>query len=337
MKAIYLDKIQSFSERELPEPVIKEDQVRVKIKAVGVCGSDVHYWKNGRIGSFVVKDPMILGHECSGEVTEVGSAITKFKVGDRVALEPGIPCMKCEHCLHGRYNLCQNIVFFATPPDDGVLVEQIAYPEDYTFKVPDEIDDYGLATMAEPMSVGVFATQRIKPQLAEKCIIFGAGLIGIMCMLSARAAGCSYIAVADIRDDRLAWAKELGADEIINTMKETIPDNKFDFGYEASGADACYNIAVKCIKPGGRMAMIGMGGEIMKINLVDYVCREISLIPSFRYGNTYPIALDLVAKNKDKLKKLITHRVPFSLENVDKAFHTALEDPTAVKVVVEFD
>ena len=336
MKAIYLDKINTFSEKELAEPKCGEHQVLVQMKAVGVCGSDVHYWKNGRIGQFVVEEPMILGHECSGVVTAVGEKVTKFSAGDRVVLEPGIPCMKCEHCLKGRYNLCQNIVFFATPPDDGVLVEEIAYDENYVFKIPDEITDYVLATMAEPLSVGLFATQRIKPAIGEKAIIFGAGIIGITCLLAARAAGCKDITVADIRDDRLEWAKEMGADQVVNTMKDQIPDNTFDFGYEATGADACYNLAVKCIKPGGRIAMIGMGPEIQKVDMVDYVCKEISIVPSFRYGNTYPLVLDLLKDNQEKLKQLITHRVPFSLEGVEEAFRIASEDPTAVKVVVEF-
>lgn len=336
MKAIYLDKINTFSEKELAKPECGERQVLVRMKAVGVCGSDVHYWKNGRIGQFVVEEPLILGHECSGVITDVGEKVSKFAVGDRVVLEPGIPCMKCEHCLKGRYNLCQNIVFFATPPDDGVLVEEIAYDEDYVFKIPDEVTDYGLATMAEPLSVGLFATQRIKPALGEKAIIFGAGIIGITCLLAAKAAGCKDITVADIRDDRLACAKEMGADQVVNTMKDQIPDNTFDFGYEATGADACYNLAVKCIKPGGRIAMIGMGPEIQKVDMVDYVCKEITIVPSFRYSNTYPLVLDLLKDNQEKLKQLITHRVPFSLEGVEEAFHIASEYPSAVKVVVEF-
>ena len=336
MKAIYLDKINTFSEKELAKPECGERQVLVRMKAVGVCGSDVHYWKNGRIGQFVVEEPLILGHECSGVITDVGEKVSKFAVGDRVVLEPGIPCMKCEHCLKGRYNLRQNIVFFATPPDDGVLVEEIAYDEDYVFKIPDEVTDYGLATMAEPLSVGLFATQRIKPALGEKAIIFGAGIIGITCLLAAKAAGCKDITVADIRDDRLACAKEMGADQVVNTMKDQIPDNTFDFGYEATGADACYNLAVKCIKPGGRIAMIGMGPEIQKVDMVDYVCKEITIVPSFRYSNTYPLVLDLLKDNQEKLKQLITHRVPFSLEGVEEAFHIASEDPSAVKVVVEF-
>lgn len=336
MKAIYLDKINTFSEKELAKPECGERQVLVRMKAVGVCGSDVHYWKNGRIGQFVVEEPLILGHECSGVITDVGEKVSKFAVGDRVVLEPGIPCMKCEHCLKGRYNLCQNIVFFATPPDDGVLVEEIAYDEDYVFKIPDEVTDYGLATMAEPLSVGLFATQRIKPALGEKAIIFGAGIIGITCLLAAKAAGCKDITVADIRDDRLACAKEMGADQVVNTMKDQIRDNTFDFGYEATGADACYNLAVKCIKPGGRIAMIGMGPEIQKVDMVDYVCKEITIVPSFRYSNTYPLVLDLLKDNQEKLKQLITHRVPFSLEGVEEAFHIASEDPSAVKVVVEF-
>lgn len=336
MRAVYLEKIQTLTERELPVPECGPRQVLVQMKAVGICGSDVHYWKNGRIGQFVVEEPLILGHECSGVITEIGRDVTKFAVGDRVVLEPGVPCMKCEYCLKGRYNLCQDITFFATPPDDGVLVEYLAYDEYFVFKIPEEIQDFGLATMAEPMSVGVFATQRIRPGMGERAIIFGAGIIGLTCLLAAKAAGCKYVAVADIRDERLKWAKMLGADEVINTGNTVVKDNTFDFGYEATGADACYNLAVKCLKPGGRMALIGMGPEIQQISMVDYVCKEIAIIPSFRYANTYPLALDLVAANQEKLRQLITHRIPFTIEGTKEAFHTASEDVSAVKVVIEF-
>lgn len=337
MKAVYLDKVKCFSERELPMPECGEHQVVVQIKAAGICGSDVHYWANGRIGQFVVKEPLILGHECSGIVSATGSKVTKFSVGDRVVPEPGIPCMKCEHCLKGRYNLCQNIVFFATPPDDGILVENIVCDENFVFKIPEEITDFGLATMAEPLSVGVFATRRIAPCLGERAIVFGAGIIGITCLLAAKAAGCKHVVVADIRNDRLEWAKRMGADRIINTKTEVIAENTFDFGYEATGADICCNLAVKCIKRGGRIAMVGMGAEFQKVALVDYVCKEISMIPSFRYSNTYPTALELLIDNKEKLMQLITHRISFSLDGVEEAFHIAAEDHSAVKVVVEFN
>lgn len=336
MKAVYLDEVRTFSERELPKPQCGSHQVVVQMKAAGVCGSDVHYWMNGRIGQFIVKEPLILGHECSGVITATGDKVTKFSVGDRVVLEPGVPCMQCEHCLKGRYNLCQNIVFFATPPDNGVLVESIVYDENFVFKIPDEIPDFGLATMAEPMSVGVFATERIAPRLGEHAIIFGAGIIGITCLLAARAAGCSHITVADIRDDRLEWAAEMGADKVINTRTDPIPENAFDFGYEATGADVCYSLAAKCIKPGGRLALIGMGGEMQQVPMVDYVCKEISVIPSFRYANTYPTALGLLVDNREKLMQLITHRIQFSLGGVEKAFRIASEEPSAVKVVIEF-
>lgn len=336
MKAIYLDKIQSFSEREVTRPVCGEHQVIVQMKAVGVCGSDVHYWKNGRIGQFVVKEPLILGHESAGVVEEIGSKVTRLSVGDRVVMEPGIPCMKCKYCLEGHYNLCQDIVFFATPPDDGVLIESMAYDENFVFKIPDEIPDFGLATMSEPLSVGVFATERIMPRLGERAVIFGAGIIGIACLIAAKAAGCKHITIADIRDDRLAWAKEAGADQVINTMKEKLPENEYDFGYEATGADACYSLAAKCIRPGGRIAMIGMGPKIQEIPIVDYVCKEITILPSFRYANTYPMALELVADYREKLLPLITHRIPFSLAGVEEAFCAASEDESAVKVVIEF-
>lgn len=336
MKAVYLNEVESFVEVEHEYPKCKKGQVIVKIGAVGICGSDVHYWKNGRIGNFVVEKPMILGHECSGEIVEVGEGVDKFSIGERVVMEPGIPCLKCNYCLEGRYNLCPDINFFATPPYDGCLVEYLAYDEKFVFPIPDEIIDNGLATMVEPISVGVFATQRIKPQLGERAVVFGAGIIGIACLLSAKAAGCQDITVIDVRDDRLDWAMRMGATKVINSLNEEVAENVYDIGYEATGAEACYKLAAKCIKAGGRVSLLGMGAEMQLVPMVEYVCKEIAIVPSFRYANTYPLALDILTQYKDILPQLITHRVDYSLEGVEEAFVIASSNKEAVKVVVEF-
>lgn len=337
MKAVFLDKVQTLSERELPPVHAKAGQVVVKMKAVGVCGSDVHYWNSGRIGPFVVKEPMILGHECAGVITEIGEGVQDFSIGQPVVLEPGIPCYTCDACKKGRYNLCPNILFFATPPVHGSLVEYVAYDAGLVFPIPETIQDFGLATMVEPLAVGVFATTRIQPQLGEKAVVFGAGIIGIACMLAAKAAGCRHVTVADIRDDRLLLAKQLGADRVVNLKGATLPPDFYDFGYEASGAESCYAAAASCIKSGGRLSLVGMGPEKQSLPLVDYICREISLIPSFRYGNAYPVALQILQENASGLQEAITHRYPFSLHGVEQALQTAHKDPTACKVIIDFE
>jgi L-iditol 2-dehydrogenase len=336
MKAIYLDSVQKLSERDIPMPVPESRQVLVQIKAVGICGSDVHYWHNGRIGSFVVEKPMVLGHECSGIVIDAGSGAKGLKRGDRVVIEPGEPCRKCAYCMSGRYNLCRDIAFFATPPYDGCLLEYVVFDSNFVYKIPDEIEDFGLATLAEPMAVGVFSTSRLKPRLGDRAVVFGAGIIGIACMMAAKAVGCQEISVADIRGHRLEKAREMGADRVINLKSERLPDDYYDVGYDATGADQCYALAVKAVKPGGRLSLVGMGPDMQSAPLVEYVCREIDIVTSFRYANSFPQAIGLVKENKDRLREFITHRLPFSLENVEKALLTAFSDQSAGKVVVDF-
>jgi L-iditol 2-dehydrogenase len=337
MKAIYLDEIKKFSERDIPKPAPADDQVLVQIKAVGICGSDVHYWDKGRIGSFVVEAPLVLGHECSGVVAEVGGNVTDLKAGDRVVIEPGAPCYKCEYCLEGRYNLCKNIFFFATPPDDGCLMEYVPFDAKFVYKIPDDIDDFGVATMVEPLAVGVYAVERVKPRPGDKAVIFGAGIIGIACLLAAKAAGCSEVWIADIRDDRLAKAKNFEPYKAVNMANEKLPNDYFDVGFDATGAEACYASAVYAIKPGGRFQLVGMGPEMQSLPLVEYVCREIDLLTTFRYCNSHRQALRLVSLNQDKLKDFVTHRVPFTLAGIEEGMKTSLSDPSAGKVVIDFE
>lgn len=336
MKGIYLDSVEKLSERELPVPIPEPNQVLVKIKAVGICGSDVHYWKKGRIGSFIVKQPMILGHECAGVIEKTGSDVCGLKIGDRVVIEPGLPCYKCDYCMSGRYNMCPNLRFFATPPVDGALVEYVTFDSSLVFKIPDSIEDFGLATMVEPLAVGVFAASRIQPKLGDHAIVFGAGIIGIACMLAAKAMGCATVTVVDIREDRLKKVKELGVDKVIHLKTDAVPESAFDVGFEATGADACFTHLAKCMKPGTKVSMLGLGADMQTLPLVEFICREIMLVPSFRYANSYAQALHLIEMNQGKLKSAITNRIPFSLEGVDIALRTAYSDMNACKVIVDF-
>ena len=337
MKAIYLDSVEILSEREVQKPQPGKGQVLIRVQSVGICGSDVHYWHKGKIGSLVVEEPMILGHECSGVIDAVGEGdVCGLQIGDRVVIEPGVPCYKCEYCLAGRYNLCAAIEFFATPPINGSLTEYVAHDANLVFKIPETIEDYGLATLAEPLAVGVFSTQSIRPKLGDKVIVFGAGVIGLACMLAAKASGCSSVVVADIREDRLKLARVMGADEVFNLKNTQLPKARYNIAYEATGADTCYVQLASCLKPGSKVATVGMGADMQTIPLVEFIFKEIMLVPTFRYANVYPTALDLLAANQKKLKSVITNRIPFSLEGVDKALHIALEDQTACKVIVDF-
>ena len=339
MKVAVLEKVKKISieEREIPRP--KEDEVLVRVKSVGVCGSDIHYYKEGRIGSFVVEKPIILGHESSGEVVEVGSKVKSFKVGDRVALEPGIPCRKCNYCKTGRYNLCPDVIFMATPPVDGAFAEYVVHPEDFTFKLPDNVS-YDEGALIEPLSVGIYASSRAKVRPGDNVLIFGAGPIGLVTLQSAKAYGAENVIVVDINNFRLSAAKKLGADYTINSkvenlerIKEIFPDG-LDIVFEASGNSSVIKDTTRFAKRGGKIVFIGLASEdYIGLNINEITSKELDLLGIFRYANVYRKAIDLVAKGKIDLRTLVTHH--FTLEQTQEALEFADKNKDeCIKVIV---
>jgi len=332
VKAVYLEETKRIVIKDIRKPVPETGEVLIKVDACGICGSDVHYWQHGRIGDFIVKEPMVLGHEAAGTVVAVGEGVDKVKAGDIVALEPGITCMKCDHCRSGLYNLCSKVQFFATPPVDGVMKEYVAHPAELVHPVPAGLSAQ-TASLAEPFSVGIHALRLAKFQVGQKVLVLGAGIIGICVMIAAFEAGASEVAVTDIQDIRLKRAKELGATEIINSKNGMQKSQYYDAVFECTGAQECAASAIKAARSGGNVVMIGMGPDDMtKIPLLDAICREISIHGSFRYRNTYPAALNIIAKRKELFSKLITHN--FTIDEAEKAFITALKDPSSCKVMV---
>ena len=186
---------------EVDFPQMKPGDVLIKIKAVGICGSDVHYYKHGRIGSYVVAKPLILGHECAGEIVEVASDVKGFQPGDRVAVEPGYTCRKCVYCKTGRYNLCPDVTFMATPPIDGAFVEYVAWPADFVYRLPENLT-FAHGALMEPLAVGMHAVRRSRLKPGEPIVILGAGTIGLVTILAAKAAGAGEI-IVDTRSKRL--------------------------------------------------------------------------------------------------------------------------------------
>ncbi|NLX77502.1 MAG: NAD(P)-dependent alcohol dehydrogenase [Clostridiaceae bacterium] len=332
MKAVYLEETKHIKIRDIAKPVPGPGEVLVKVDACGVCGSDVHYWQHGRIGDFIVKEPMILGHEAAGTVVELGSGVDNVKVGDIVALEPGIPCMKCDNCRNGLYNLCPDVQFFATPPVDGVMKEYVVHPAELVYPAPAGLSAK-IASLAEPFSVGVHALRLANFKAGQKALVLGAGIIGICVMIAAFESGASEVAVVDIQDARLERAKALGATEVINSKNGELKHQYYDAVFECTGAQACAISAIKAARSGGEVVMIGMGpDDMMQVPLLDAICREVTIHGSFRYRNSYPVALSIIAKRKDLFEKLITH--DFTIDEAEKAFETALSDPTACKVMV---
>jgi L-iditol 2-dehydrogenase len=319
--------------RELPE--VGERDVLVEVRSVGVCGSDVHYYEHGRIGSFVVEQPLVLGHEVSGVIVDRGSRAAKHPVGQRVALEPGVPCGRCTECRHGRYNLCTDVRFFATPPIDGAFARYVAIHEDYAFALPDELSD-DAGALLEPLSVGIWACQKGGVGLGDRVLVTGAGPIGNLAVQVARAAGATTIVVADVNADRLARAAELGATRAIDlNARSLVPDDgPFDALLECTGSESLTGDAVLAVRPAGTAVLVGMGpGLEARIPIAALQAREITLVGTFRYANTYAVAIALAAAGRVELDGLVDARFP--LEEVDVALRASRENPSLLKVVVD--
>jgi L-iditol 2-dehydrogenase len=316
-------------------PELGERDVLVEVRSVGVCGSDVHYYEHGRIGSFVVERPLVLGHEVSGVVVDRGSRAAKHPVGRRVALEPGVPCGRCFECRHGRYNLCSDVRFFATPPIDGAFSRYVAIHEDYAFALPDELS-YDAGALLEPLSVGVWACRKGGVGLGDRVLVTGAGPIGNLAMQAARAAGATTVVVADVNRDRLARAAEAGAKQTIDVSERglTPDDGPFDVLLECTGSEALTSDAILTLRPAGTAVLVGMGpGLDARLPLAAVQSRELTLVGTFRYANTYPDAIELARSGRVDLDGLVDARFP--LEEVDRALRAAREDPALVKVIVD--
>lgn len=324
----------------VPVPDLKPDEVLVRIRSVGICGSDVHYWQSGRIGDFVVNAPMILGHESAGEVVRVGSAVSSLAAGDRVALEPGVPCRLCSFCKGGRYNLCRDVRFLATPPIHGSMANLVAHPADFCFKLPDHVS-FDEGAMLEPLSVGLHAAKRGGISIGHTVLIVGAGPIGLMCMIAARASGATTIVMTDLVESRLAVARALGAHHTFRvgdspSLEEALERGAVlrpDVTMECSGAQRAIATAIKATKSGGVVVLVGLGPAEVTIPIVDAATREVDLRGIFRYANTYPTALALVSAGVVDVKPVVTHHYPLAemLEAFETA-HTARDG--AIKVAV---
>jgi len=328
-KAAVLTKINEIVLEDRPVPQPGEHDVLIAVKSVGICGSDVHYWTHGEIGPFVLKAPMILGHESSGQVVQVGAKVKHLKVGDRITMEPGYPCRRCNHCKVGRYNLCVDMIFWATPPYDGSLSNYVTHPADFCFKLPDHVS-YDEAALCEPLSVGVHAVSRANVGVGSNVLITGAGPIGLVSLLAARGAGAGHVIVTDVRPERLAVAKEMGADfvidvskfseaEVLQQLATMVPE--IDVTIECSGATPSICLGIKGTRSGGVLVLVGLGAAEVKIPLVEAAVREVDIRGVFRYANSYPKALALIASGKLNLKPLITHH--YKLEEVIEAFTVA--------------
>eukprot|EP01116_Phalansterium_solitarium_P020548 TRINITY_DN6105_c0_g1_i1.p1 TRINITY_DN6105_c0_g1~~TRINITY_DN6105_c0_g1_i1.p1 ORF type:complete len:351 (-),score=110.91 TRINITY_DN6105_c0_g1_i1:131-1183(-) len=339
--AAVLHGINDIRLEERPGPVPKPHEVVIAPKTVGICGSDVHYWTHGRIGDFVVKAPMVLGHETSGKIVAVGSAVTSLKAGDRVTIEPGVPCGSCEYCKTGRYNLCLDMVFMATPPYDGSLSNFVAHSAAFCYKLPDHVS-YDEAALCEPLSVGIHACTRAGVSIGSRVLVLGAGPIGLVCILAARAAGASVVVAVDMQQNRLDIAKKLGANATFLATQDIAAEiarggfGPIDITIECSGAEPAIRSAIRTTKSGGVVVLVGLGPSEIKLPIVDAAVREVDIRGIFRYANCYPKALALIASGQVDVKPLITHR--FAFQDTLKAFEVSKNmTDGAIKVAIQLN
>jgi len=307
-------------------------EVLVRIGSVGVCGSDVHYYDHGRIGPYVVDSPLVLGHEAGGIVEQLGTGVTSLAEGQRVSIEPGVPCRQCRQCLAGRYNLCPDVKFFATPPYDGAFAEFVVMPAAFVFPVPDGVSD-DAAGLIEPLSVGVWACRRTHVEPGSRVLVTGAGPIGLIAAQTARAFGASEVAITDVSAHRLHLAAKLGL-TAIDVSTTTLTDTGFepDVLLECSGNATATWEAVGVVARAGRVALVGMGGDEVRLPLSYVQDRELTITGAFRYANTWPTAIDLAASGQVALDPLVTGH--YGLDEVESALTAARRDPTTVKAIV---
>ncbi|NLK34510.1 MAG: NAD(P)-dependent alcohol dehydrogenase [Gracilibacteraceae bacterium] len=340
-KAIFMHGTNDMVWKDIPVPKVSDDEVLIKVDTVGICGSDVHYYQHGRIGDFVVEGDFILGHECAGEVVEVGSKVKNLVVGDRVALEPGKTCGKCELCKGGKYNLCPEVEFFATPPYHGVLCNYVVHPENMCFKLPENVSNVEGA-LVEPLAVGLHATEQGGVKLGDTVVIYGSGCIGLVTLLSSKARGASKVIVVDILENRLKTAKKLGADYVINSAEEdplkaieAITEGKgAHVVIDAAAAEATVKQTVDVLKTGGTIVLIGMTAkDEVPFNFMKLMNKEGTFKTIFRYRNLYPVAINAIASGTINVKGIVSHE--FSFENTKEAFDFVVNNAKdVVKAVI---
>ena len=329
-----------FEERDIPVP--KDNEALVKLEYVGICGSDLHYYETGAIGNYVVKPPFVLGHEPGGVVVEVGKKVKNLKPGDKVALEPGTTCGECEFCKSGRYNLCPDVVFFATPPVDGVFQEYVAHEAGLCHKLPDQVSTMEGA-LIEPLAIGFHAANRGEAHVGQTAVVFGAGCIGLVCLLALKAEGVSKVIVVDIMDKRLEKALELGASYVVNgstcdavaKVMELTRGEGADLAIETAGTEITTNQAIHMVKKGSNIVLVGYGktGRI-NVEMSLALDKEVTFRTIFRSRHLYETAIAAVAEGRVNLKGIVSN--VFDLDDIQNAMDKSVEDKAnIVKSVVK--
>ncbi|MEM2178341.1 MAG: NAD(P)-dependent alcohol dehydrogenase [Candidatus Methanomethylicaceae archaeon] len=341
MKGAFLYGQKDLRLKEVEKPILNEGEALIKVKAAGICGSDVHYYLEGKTAKFIPKHPFILGHEFSGIIEE--STKEEFKSGDRVVIEPQIPCFKCYYCRSGRYNLCDNLKFIGTaasfPHINGGFAEFCKVPVEILHRIPNDLK-FEEATLAEPLSVAIHACRRGAIRIGEKVLILGAGPIGLFTLIIAKLSGAEEIIIVDNIDKRLKLAEEFGGypinfskNDVFEEVMKLTNGKGIDLVFEASGSSKAIPVALKCVCKGGRVVLIGnLPDEDVPSRLINIITKELDVRGIMRYVNTFDIAIKLLSKKLIPSSKIITH--VFNLEEIHKAFDVIIKGE-ALKVIVK--
>lgn len=344
MKALVLEKVNELVLKEVATPEeVGANDVKIKIQAVGICGSDVHYLTHGRIGHFVVEKPMILGHEAAGIITAVGANVKHLKEGDRVCMEPGVPQPQSPETMEGIYNLDPDVQFWATPPYDGCCSEYVVHPAAFTFKIPEHMS-YAEGAMVEPLAIGMQAATKANIKPGDIGLVYGAGTIGVMCALSALSSGCAEVIVVDVVDDKLATVNEYDGITVVNSLNQDVAEvvaaktggRGVNVVFECCGVESVITSICQHAAPNSTVVLVGMPVEPVKFDIVAAQVKEITFKTIFRYANMYPKTINLIASGKLNVKPLISKTYQF--EDSLKAYERALEaNPQDVKIMIEME
>lgn len=344
MRALVLEKTKTLALRDHAlEETLGAHDIRVRIRTVGVCGSDVHYYQHGRIGPFVVREPMILGHEAAGVVTETGSAVTHLKAGDRVCMEPGIPDPNSRATRLGLYNLDPAVRFWATPPVHGCLRPSVVHPAAFTFKLPDNVS-FAEGAMVEPLAVGMHAANKARLRPGDIAVVLGAGPIGMVTALAALAGGCAQVIITDVQAPKLELAAKLGPITSVNVREQDLAAVVrrltggwgADVVFDAVGLPQSSAQAVEVLVPGGCVVLIGMPGAPVPFDVVAAQVKEARIETIFRYAHVFPRALALMGSRKIDVRPLITDTYGFA-DSIAAFDYASNMKPASVKVQIDLD
>ncbi len=344
MRALVLERKGELALRDIDLPDrIGDDDLKIELHTVGVCGSDVHYYTHGAIGDYILREPMVLGHEGSGTVVELGSSVTNLKVGDRVCMEPGIPNLASKASKLGIYNVDPSVTFWATPPDHGILTSSTIHPAAFTYKLPDNVS-FAEGAMVEPFAVGMQAAAKARICPGDVAVVTGAGTIGIMVALAALAGGCSKVIISDVSAEKLEIAGgydgiipvDVRTSNLVDTVNEMTDHWGADVVFEASGSPRVFDDIIKAVRPGGCLVLVGLPPDRILFDVNSAIAREIRIETVFRYANVFDRALNLIASGKVNLNPLISET--FTFEQSIQAFERAAEGrPADIKLQILID